>query len=137
MAHSLEPHVWVADFAASVRWYREVLGFAPAARYPDEDSATWCQLRRGNASVMLAIVPDPAGLAPHQQYMTELGPRVQGAGGPVSLYLHVDDVDAAYATAIDAGAEPVEDIWDAWWGGRQFTVADPDGNWWSFFQTTE
>ncbi len=132
----IEPHIWVRDFASSVAWYRTVLGFEPAAWYPDEATATWCQLRRGDVQLMLAALPDPASIAPHQDYLHRLADRAAGPAGAVSLYLHVDDADAAYASVLAEGVRPVEPIWNAWWGGRQFTVADPDGHWWTLFQQT-
>jgi uncharacterized glyoxalase superfamily protein PhnB len=136
MTAGIEPHLWTATFGPMVNWYRNVLGFEVAAWYPDEQTATWCRLRRGEAALMIAAIPDPAGLAPNQGYLAEIPDRVAGAGGPVSLYLHVDDADAVHRSARDAGADVVEEIWDAWWGGRQFTLADPDGNWWTVFRST-
>ena len=131
---SIEPHLWVSDLGASVAWYQAVLGFEPAAWFPDEAGATWCQLQTGDTKLMLAVVPDPDALAPNQQYLAEMRARVAGSGGPLSLYLHVSDANAAYALATGSGAEPIEALWDAWWGGRQFTLSDPDGNWWTVFQ---
>jgi uncharacterized glyoxalase superfamily protein PhnB len=94
-------------------------------------------MRRGPAALMIAVTPDPAALAPDQRYLAEMPGRVEGPGGPMALYLHVDDADAVYARAQAANAEIIEDLWDAWWGGRQFTVADPGGNWWTVFRATE
>ena len=37
-------------------------------------------------------------------------------------------VDELYERAKCEGATILEDLWDAWWGTRQFTVADLDGN---------
>jgi PhnB protein len=51
------------------------------------------------------------------------------------LYLHVDDADAMYERALTAGVEPIESIWNPWWGGRQFTMQDPDGTWWTVYQS--
>lgn len=137
MTAPIEPHLWASDLAASIEWYRGVLGFQPATWYPDEESATWCQLGRGPASIMLAIVPDPSGLADHQRYLRSVPERIRSSGAPLSLYLTVEDADAVYRAAVEGGADIVEEIWDAWWGGRQFTVADPDGTWWTVFQPSE
>ena len=136
MSASIEPHLWTDDFESSVAFYRNALGFDVAAWYPDETTATWCRLRRGDAELMVAVTPDPDGLAPNQGYLAAVAERV-GRPGPLSLYLHVDDADAVHAAATAAGARIVEEIWDAWWGGRQFTVADPDGNWWTVFRSSD
>lgn len=137
MSVSIEPHLWVSDLSASIGWYRDVLGFDVTDWFPDEDGATWCQMRHGEASIMLAVVPDRSKLADHQLHLGWLPERIEGPGGPLALYLHVGDADARHTAAATAGAEMVEEIWDAWWGGRQFTVADPDGHWWTVFQASE
>lgn len=41
-----------------------------------------------------------------------------------------DDVDAAWKTAVAAGARPVGEPEDRPWGGRSGYVADPEGNRW-------
>jgi catechol 2,3-dioxygenase-like lactoylglutathione lyase family enzyme len=45
-----------------------------------------------------------------------------------AVSVQVDDVDAAYARAMDAGAELVHPLTDEPWGVRRFFVRDPDGN---------
>lgn len=129
MAHSIEPHLWVGDLAASKAWY-ESLGFTERQRNPDEDP-TWFQLGLGEARLMITTVP--IEIAGNQQYLGGIAERV-GSGGAVSLYLHVDSADEIHERATAAGMVPLEDIWDPWWGGRQFTIADPDGNWWTVYQ---
>ncbi|SDC12745.1 VOC family protein [Actinokineospora iranica] len=42
--------------------------------------------------------------------------------------VEVDDVDAAYAAAVAAGAEIVHPLTDEPWGVRRFFVRDPDGH---------
>ena len=41
-----------------------------------------------------------------------------------------DDVDAAFAAAVAAGATPVAGATDRSWGGRSAFIADPEGNRW-------
>ncbi|MCB2223801.1 MAG: VOC family protein [Actinobacteria bacterium] len=136
MTTPIEPHLWTADLGPMVAWYRDALGFQVEAWFPDEDAPTWCRMTRGDAALMIAVAPDPDALAPHQGYLAPVADRVAGPGGPLSLYLRVPSADDVYAGATAAGAKVIEDIWDAWWGGRQFTTADPDGNWWTVFQPT-
>jgi catechol 2,3-dioxygenase-like lactoylglutathione lyase family enzyme len=42
--------------------------------------------------------------------------------------IQVDDVDAAYAAAVQAGAEVVHPLTNEPWGVRRFFVRDPDGH---------
>ncbi|MBV60791.1 MAG: glyoxalase, partial [Nevskiales bacterium] len=48
-----------------------------------------------------------------------------------SLLLYVDDVDAVYQRAINAGATELRAIEDQFWGDRMGTVVDPFGHQWS------
>ena len=136
MSTGIEPHLWVSDLKRSIDWYVETLGLEVVNWFPDEETATWCQMRKGRAEIMLAVIPDPGTLAENQQHLAEIGRRVSGPGAPMALYLHVGDADALHEAALAGGAELIEDIWDPWWGGRQFTVADPDGTWWTVYESS-
>jgi len=48
--------------------------------------------------------------------------------------VEVDDVDAHYAHARAAGAEITEEPTDQDYGDRRYTVVDPEGHRWFFFQ---
>ncbi|ONM50633.1 VOC family protein [Nocardia donostiensis] len=52
--------------------------------------------------------------------------------GTESVYVVCDDPDALYERAVAAGAETVRGLKDEDYGSRGFTVADPEGNHWSF-----
>ena len=45
-----------------------------------------------------------------------------------AVSIEVDDVDAAYRAAVDAGMEIVHPLSDEEWGVRRFFFADPSGN---------
>jgi PhnB protein len=45
--------------------------------------------------------------------------------------MYVEDVDAAFKRAIDAGATSSMDVEDMFWGDRFGTVTDPFGHVWS------
>ena len=50
---------------------------------------------------------------------------------PGSLYLYVDDTDATYQRALQAGASSMMEPADQFWGDRHAGVVDPVGNhWW-------
>lgn len=111
-------------------WYREVLGFDEDARYPAGDDPTWYRLCRGEVALMIARVPDDAQARDGQAYLRAVRGRTDH-GGPLALYLRVADVDGAHRRASAGGATVLEEVWDPWWGGRQFTVEGPDGVWWT------
>ena len=56
-------------------------------------------------------------------------------GTPVTIHLHVTDVDAAFQRALDAGATVVMPLEDQFWGDRYGVVADPFGHQWSLAET--
>ena len=47
---------------------------------------------------------------------------------PTFLYVYVDDTDAAFARAVDAGAEVMEEPLQTPYGQRRAMVRDPYGN---------
>lgn len=49
---------------------------------------------------------------------------------PASLYLYVEDVDATYQKALDAGANSIMPPADMFWGDRYSEVQDESGNRW-------
>jgi PhnB protein len=49
---------------------------------------------------------------------------------PGWLYIYVDDVDSVYRKAIQAGASPVEEPSDKFYGDRNAAVKDEAGNHW-------
>ena len=48
--------------------------------------------------------------------------------------IYVDDVDSAFARAIEAGATEVQPVADQFWGDRMGRVNDPYGYRWSLAQ---
>lgn len=59
------------------------------------------------------------------------GAPVCGEAPSASVYVYVDDVDAAYTRALEVGATTVEPPSDKPYGERSCGVRDPSGNtWW-------
>jgi PhnB protein len=52
-------------------------------------------------------------------------------GSPVNLFLYVNDVDAAFKRAVDAGAKVDMPLADMFWGDRYGKLTDPFGHTWS------
>lgn len=114
-ATGVELHV--ADIEATLAFY-EALGFRVTKRWKD-----WVRLDRDGAELVLQ---GDAYLRNHDHYFTpylDVSPR--GVG--VEITIEVDDVDAVYATAQEAGLRIVKPIQDRDWKARDFRLADPDG----------
>ncbi|AQA22327.1 glyoxalase/Bleomycin resistance /Dioxygenase superfamily protein [Rhodococcus sp. MTM3W5.2] len=58
--------------------------------------------------------------------LTLMGQDATAAVHP-DLSVEVDDVDAVYATVVEAGAEIVHPLQNEEWGVRRFFVRDPNG----------
>ena len=57
--------------------------------------------------------------------------RRELGGSPISLYLYVKDVDAAFQRAVDAGGSSRMPVQDMFWGDRMGTIQDPFGYSWT------
>lgn len=122
-APRLFPTFRYRDAAQMIEWLGEAFGFTVHAKYMDGDTVSHAQLALGSSMIMLGTARDDG-----------YGKMVGGPGmnGGKSLYVAVDDADAAYARAKAAGAKILEDPIDRDYGSREFICADPEGNVWSF-----
>jgi predicted enzyme related to lactoylglutathione lyase/GNAT superfamily N-acetyltransferase len=98
----------VSDVRQTVRFYREVLGFE--SEWLWEDPPTFGGVRWGKAQIMFCLQPDLAEKVVGHQH-----------------FLRVDDADALHAKHLAAGAAIVSPIENKPWGGREYTVRDPNG----------
>jgi PhnB protein len=75
-----------------------------------------------------------AAKAPSQMKIGDSIVMVSAAGvrdaNPSFLYVYVDDVDATYRRALQAGAASIEEPQDVPYGDRRAMVKDPCGNDW-------
>ena len=94
-------------------------------------------LKQAFGAVLDTCVKGPGGAVMHAQVkigdsFIMLG-EVQGdfKAMPSSLYLYVEDTDATYGKAIEAGATSVKEPEDQFYGDRNAGVKDTQGNlWW-------
>jgi len=113
--------------AAAVDWLCDAFGFEQHIVVPgDEGTIAHAQLLLGNSMIMLG---SGGGDSPFDRLQAP-----PGKDAPVtqSAYIVVDDVDAHYAQAKEAGAEIVLDIQDEDYGGRGYSCRDPEGYLWNF-----
>lgn len=52
--------------------------------------------------------------------------------GTAGMYVVTDQVDALYERVKQSGAKVISEISDQPYGNREFSIADPEGNLWSF-----
>lgn len=108
----------VDDLDRSVRFYADVLGLPLGHR-----SGPYAQFSTGATRISLYERDAMSGTLG----VDCLRPPPRDAPG-FELGFKVDDVDAAYAELIEAGAEGVTPPRDRPWGQRTAYVRDPDGH---------
>ena len=78
------------------------------------------ELEMGDSVVMLAD---------EHPEMDAIGPKTVG-GTPVSLHVYVEDADAVFNRAIEAGATAMRPVEDKFYGDRSGSFEDPFGHRW-------
>ncbi len=125
MPNALVPELAVRDWHASLRFYRDLLGFRADYLRPEEGFAS---LSFGDAELMI----DQIGTGRDFGDAAELRNRTLGRG--LNLQIRVPALDPLLAALAGSGTPlhlAPEERWyrrdDVEIGQRQFVVADPDG----------
>ena len=127
---SLVPAIRVPDMAAAIEFYRDRLGFTVERGGPEDGNVA---LSFGDARIMLDSVPTEYYSASYNEAIAQR----MGASAPTALYIESPDLDAQYERLVQGGIDIVDPIADRPWGQREFTVADPHGNWLSFWRALD
>lgn len=111
---------------AAIEWFCRVFGFTRHAVYENADGTiAHAELALEGGMIML-------GSAKDDEYGLRFrSPEQAGDIETRSAYIVVGDADAVYARAQAAGATVLRPIQDVDYGGREFTVKDPEGHSWS------
>lgn len=117
----VSPYLVVDDAAAAIDFYCQVLGATERMRMAAPSGKIGhAELQIGDSVVMLADEwPD----------MGAHGPKTVG-GTPVTLSVYVEDVDATFRRALDAGARALREVADQFYGDRVGAFEDPFGHHW-------
>lgn len=108
----------VLDAAGAIEFYKKAFGAEEVDRAldPSKTKVWHCSLRLGTSMVFVNDVfpemgsPDPSRSA---------------------MWLYVQDVDAAFKRAVEAGAEVTMPVMDMFWGDRMGQVKDAYGQKWT------
>ena len=120
--HSLQIYLAVEDAAKAIDFYKEAFGAEETIRMPGPDGkVAHAELQIGDSKLMLS---DPFP-------QSNVRPPSERGGSTASVFMYVDDVDATFAQAQEAGASVVSELEDMFWGDRFGTVADPFGHVWA------
>jgi PhnB protein len=116
------PYLIVDDAAGAINFYGNVLGTTERMRMPGPDGRIGhAELQLGDSGIMLA-----------DEYPEMSGPSPKSLGGsPVTVSAYVEDVDAAFKRALDAGAKELRPVENQFYGDRSGQFEDPFGHRWS------
>jgi PhnB protein len=121
--HSITPYLIIKGAAQAIEFYKKAFGAVIAVEpfFAEEGKIGHAELKIGNSHIMLADeFPD----------MGARSPKTVG-GSPMSLMLYVENVDAQFKIAIEAGAKVVRPIQDQFYGDRSGQLEDPFGYVWN------
>lgn len=120
----LTPYLTVSDPNRALDFYSTAFGFERAEVMEEDGQITHAGMKYRDKTIVM-FAPETACDSIAQT------PAHGGFECPIGLYVYVDDVDAAYRRAIEAGAKGVMEPHDMFWGDRMTSVRDPDGYVWS------
>jgi PhnB protein len=122
---SITAHMVVPDAAAASDWYANAFGAQEQSRIPlPGGKVMTVELRLGESVFHVASEFTDMGI---------LSPLSIGGTATV-LQIDVEDVDAAWARALQAGAHVRHPLADQFWGERQGQLTDPFGHRWNLAQ---
>jgi PhnB protein len=111
--HTITPQTIVEDAHATLDFIKEVLDASIEEVYEDDGVVQHAQARIGDSHIMIATASE------------------EFPAFPFMLNVYVDDVDAAFAKAVEHGATPLREPANQFYGDRTGGVVDSQGNqWW-------
>lgn len=121
----LTPHLQIGGSrgAEAVAFYAAAFGAVEQSRMVAED---------GVRLMHAHLIINGASLMLHDEFPEYVAPEDADSGPPrgVALHLQVDDADAWFDRAVEAGALAKMALADQFWGDRYGQLADPFGHIW-------
>jgi PhnB protein len=118
------PHLVVNGADGAAAFYAKAFGAEEVFRMPHDDGRLLhVEMNLAGGKLFLCDeFPEFGGGAGHAPSQ---------AGSSVTLHVDVENCDAAYARAVEAGATGIMPPENAFWGDRYAKVRDPFGHVWS------
>lgn len=119
---TITPYLNVRGAANALAFYRDAFGAEELYRMEAPDGTIMhAEMQLGDSRFMLA------------EEMEDWGNRSPSTldGTSFSMMVYVEDCDAAFRRALDAGASEIMPVSDHFYGDRSGTVADPFGHRWN------
>ena len=119
--HSITPYLVCKDAAKAIEYYTKVFGATETVRMPGPNGRIMhAEVKIGNSMLMLSDEnPERGAVAP------------SGKGRSQSVMLYIENVDAVFKRAVEAGAKSIMEPSDQFWGDRMGNLEDPFGHQWA------
>ena len=123
MTQRIFPMLAYRDAPAALEFLTTAFGFEETMRMEGENGTiAHAELEMGGQRLMLASAWRDAGMAP----------PIELAGIASQLMVQVEDVDAHFRRALEAGATVIDQPADQEYGERTYRATDPEGHRWIF-----
>lgn len=119
--HSVTPYLIIKNAANAIEFYKKAFEAKELfAMKTPEGKIKHAEIQIGNSRLMMA-----------DEYpeMNVFGPDASGRA-PVMIHLYVEDVDAIFKKAVDAGATVIRPLANQFYGDRSAFLKDPYGHSW-------
>ena len=115
--HTITAQLNLEGAEAAIAFYQKALGaeLVDKALDPSGKKVWHASLRIGTSMLFVNDTMPEMGVGPSQS----------------TIWLYVNDVDAAFKRAVDAGAKPTMPVSDMFWGDRTGQFTDPFGQRWT------
>ena len=128
--HAITPHLIVKGASEAIDFYKRAFGAEEIGRMPmpsqdGRERLGHAEMKIGDSWLYLA------------DEFPEYGATGPNGHSPVTIHLYVNDADAVFARAVDAGATVSMPLADTFWGDRYGKVVDPFGHHWSIAEHLE
>jgi len=111
--HTVTPYLTVDDAALQINFLKTAFNAQVTFEMKDaQGNVRHAELRVGDSMLMLGQARD------------------EWKSRPMSFYLYLPDVDAAYKSAVAAGGKSLQEPNNHFYGDRSGGVEDPQGNYW-------
>lgn len=113
------PALQARNAPALIDFLVDTVGFTRTAVYADGDRVAHAQLDWPEGGGVMLGSHKPQGTWTREP-------------GTAGMYVVTAQVDALYERVKQSGVEIVSELADQHYGNREFSIADPEGNLWSF-----
>jgi uncharacterized glyoxalase superfamily protein PhnB len=136
VAQRIVPFIGYEDAAAAIEWLERAFGFREKRdqRYEEGGTITHAELELDGAAIYLST---PAGYASPRTLRAESEAARRAYDNPWvidGLFVEVDDVEAHFERAREAGATILREPEEPGIGFRIYSAEDPEGHRWMFGQ---